>query len=98
MSQASNSILFTPVELGHLNLRNRLVFPAVTTLYNENEILSDKDIHFYEARAKGGAGLIITGMLSIISSEGSRIQWPGIHDERFVPQMRKLVLCFLTKY
>lgn len=90
MFQASNSILFTPVKLGHLNLRNRLVFPAVTTLYNENEILSEKDIHFYEARAKGGAGLIITGMLSIISSEGSRIIWPGIHDERFVPQMRKL--------
>jgi len=92
MFQTSNSIVFTPVKLGHLNLRNRLVFPAVTTLYNENEILSEKDIHFYEARAKGGAGLIITGMLSIISSVGSRIIWPGIHDERFVPQMQKLTV------
>lgn len=90
MFQESRPYLFKPVKIGNLTLKNRLVFPAVTTLYNEDEVLTEKDIRFYEARAKGGAGLIITGMLSIISHKGARLRWPGMYDERFVPQARIL--------
>jgi len=83
-------LLFTSVRLGALNLKNRLVFPAVTTFYNENEALTEKEIRFCEARAKGGAGLITTGMLGVISSHGSRMEWPGVYDAKFIPQMQKL--------
>lgn len=91
MSQNKFPHLFAPLKIGSRTLKNRLFFPAVSTLYAEEEVLTEKDIRFYEARARGGAGLIITGMFSIISHLGAKLRWPGMYDRKFVPQAKKLV-------
>jgi 2,4-dienoyl-CoA reductase-like NADH-dependent reductase (Old Yellow Enzyme family) len=49
----------SPLELGHLSLRNRIVQPSHTLLYGEDRILSDRHIAYYKERALGGVGLII---------------------------------------
>lgn len=90
MLRPSNSVLFTPIKLGHLDLKNRLVFLPVTTLFGEDVRISDKDINLYQARASGGVGLIITGLMSIIDTRDAPIHFPCIYDERFVPPLRRL--------
>lgn len=52
--------LFTPLRLGPLTLRNRIVFSAHLTNYARDGHPSDQHVAYYAARAKGGAGLIIT--------------------------------------
>jgi 2,4-dienoyl-CoA reductase-like NADH-dependent reductase (Old Yellow Enzyme family) len=49
-------LLFSPIKVGALELRNRIVMPPMVTCM---EAGCDQDHAWYVARAKGGAGLII---------------------------------------
>ena len=52
--------LFSPLQLGPLTLRNRVVFSAHLTNYAKDGKPSEQHAAYYAARAAGGAGLIIT--------------------------------------
>ncbi len=52
--------LWTPLELGPVTARNRIVFSAHLTNYARNGLPTEQHAAYYGARAAGGAGLIIT--------------------------------------
>ncbi|MBB6445284.1 oxidoreductase [Bacillus benzoevorans] len=53
--------LFTPMKIGALEIPNRFVVPPMVTNYcNSDGTTTERYISYYEARAKGGWGLIIT--------------------------------------
>lgn len=52
--------LFTPIELGPVRAQNRIVFSAHLTNFAEGGLPSNQHVAYYEARAAGGTGLIIT--------------------------------------
>jgi 2,4-dienoyl-CoA reductase (NADPH2) len=52
--------LWTPLELGPVTTRNRIVFSAHLTNYARDGKPTDQHAAYYAARAEGGAGLIIT--------------------------------------
>ena len=61
--------LFEPIKIGKLELKNRIVMPALNTkLGTEWGAMSDRMIDYYAERAKGGVGLIII--------ENTCIDWP----------------------
>ena len=68
-------MLFTSFQLGRKRLRNRIVFPAVVSMYGQQNRITDRMIDFYAARAEGGAAMIITEGLSI---HASSVPAPGI--------------------
>jgi|GEM_PF-4654198 len=50
--------LFTPVKIGNMEVKNRIVMLPMTTGYPEaDETVGDRFINFFAERAKGGAGL-----------------------------------------
>jgi mycofactocin system FadH/OYE family oxidoreductase 2 len=53
-------LLFSPLQVGPLRLSNRIVFSAHLTNYAVDGLPSEQHAAYYAARAKGGAGLIIT--------------------------------------
>jgi len=53
-------LLFTPLALGPVVVRNRIVFSAHLTNYAQDGAPSEQHTAYYEARAAGGAGLIVT--------------------------------------
>jgi 2,4-dienoyl-CoA reductase-like NADH-dependent reductase (Old Yellow Enzyme family) len=57
--------LFEPISIGSVALRSRIIFPPMTTGFEEKGIISKQSIDFYTAIAKGGAGLIILGLEEI---------------------------------
>lgn len=57
--------LFSPLALGRLKLKNRIIFLAHRTNFAQKGLLSDRHIAYYKRRAQGGCGLIILGELSI---------------------------------
>lgn len=62
------SVLNT-INIGKINLKNRIVFPAYHTNYsNADGTVSKKLIDFYKAIAQGGCGLIFTGA-AVVSSD-----------------------------
>ena len=58
--------LFSPKKIGNVEIPNRLIRSATfTNTASPNGTPSDLSIEFYSELAKGGIGLIITGMTSI---------------------------------
>ena len=52
--------LWTPLALGPVTVRNRIVFSAHLTNYARDGLPTEQHAAYYAARAAGGAGLIIT--------------------------------------
>ena len=52
--------LWSPIRLGPVTVRNRIVFSAHLTNYAADGRPTDQHAAYYEARAAGGSGLIIT--------------------------------------
>jgi 2,4-dienoyl-CoA reductase-like NADH-dependent reductase (Old Yellow Enzyme family) len=82
--------LFTPIAIGTMELRNRIVMPAMGSHQgNPDGSLSDATIAYYAARAKGGAALIIVEIAAVHPS--SRV--PGvlaIDDDSLIPNWSEL--------
>ncbi|MCL5959173.1 MAG: FAD-dependent oxidoreductase [Chloroflexi bacterium] len=81
--------LFSPFQLGKINLRNRIVFLPHLPLYAENHMPVERDEYYYGERAKGGAALCIYGCQSVQegSTFGAEIY---ANDERVIPGYRKV--------
>src|SRR5690242_21216 len=85
--------LLSPGRIGALETRNRIVMaPMGSNLCEPDGTPGERMLAYYEARARGGAGLIIV--------EVAAIAWPAgaanpnqlaISDDRFVPGLARLV-------
>jgi len=51
--------LFSPLVLGPLTIRNRIVSTGHDTVMTEEGLVSDQLVNYQEARARGGVGLIV---------------------------------------
>lgn len=81
--------LFSPISIGTLPLRNRIVMPAMHLHYTPEGFVTEKLIAFYAERAAGGAGLLLVGGCSIdIYSAGKQII--GLNDDCFIPGLKRL--------
>jgi 2,4-dienoyl-CoA reductase-like NADH-dependent reductase (Old Yellow Enzyme family) len=63
--------LLEPVALGGLRLRNRIAHAAVTTRYAEAGRVTPRLIAYHAARARGGAGLLVTEPMNLLPSQGA---------------------------
>jgi len=52
--------LFEPIRLGKLTIRNRIAMAPMVTQYCDRGYVSEQQLAYYAARARGGVGLIIT--------------------------------------
>jgi len=58
--------LFQPCKIGQMILTNRVVLPAMGNNYGtEDGSVTDRQIDYYNERAIGGAGLLITGLIPV---------------------------------
>ena len=78
--------------IGNLEIRNRIVMPPMAVPLCTEEGFADERIrNYYEARAKGGVGLIITGLAAIDRD----FVLPGghfaIYGDEFIPGMYEMV-------
>jgi 2,4-dienoyl-CoA reductase-like NADH-dependent reductase (Old Yellow Enzyme family)/thioredoxin reductase len=85
------SKLFSPVSIGKMELKNRLVMaPMVNGFANDDGSVSQRMIDFYEARARGGVSLIILPSVSVDKASKFGCN-PVLWDDRFVPGLKDLV-------
>jgi 2,4-dienoyl-CoA reductase (NADPH2) len=58
--------LFSPLRLGTMELRNRLVMSPMTTDYaGDDQLPTPRLLDYLEARARGGVGLVTTEACSV---------------------------------
>lgn len=84
--------LFSPLEIGSMKLKNRLALGPITTgLEAEDGTISEKASNFWEARAKGGVGLIILDMVTVDGSVPYLGNTIGLYDDKLIPPLKQFV-------
>jgi 2,4-dienoyl-CoA reductase-like NADH-dependent reductase (Old Yellow Enzyme family) len=89
---AAYSNLFTPGKIGSIELKNRIVMAPMGSNFAEADgHCSERIQAFYEARAKGGAGLLTMGVGSIAYPAGTAEPYQvGISSDDFIPGLKQL--------
>jgi 2,4-dienoyl-CoA reductase-like NADH-dependent reductase (Old Yellow Enzyme family) len=75
--------LLSPLQIGTTEVRNRIMQTAHAKMYSQNGHDTQRDVDYQVARAKGGAGLLITGnrLVHPTSTTGNqRFQWAYLKD------------------
>lgn len=73
-----------------LTVRNRVVMAPMTTWSaNADETISDDELAYYRARAKG-AGMVLTGCAHVQESGIGFTDEFAAYDDRFIPSLRRL--------
>ncbi len=84
--------IFSKGQIGKLEIKNRIVMPAMgTSLASFTGEASDEIIRYYEERAKGGCGLIITEITRVDDESG--IGTPNqlcAMDLKHIPRLERL--------
>ncbi|KAF9459308.1 hypothetical protein BDZ94DRAFT_1268616 [Collybia nuda] len=84
------SALLTPLKVGSITIRNRVGMSAMTRNRAPGTIPSDTMVEYYQQRAAGGAGLIVTEGI-LVSRQGT--EWahaPGIWNKEQVAGWKKI--------
>jgi 2,4-dienoyl-CoA reductase (NADPH2) len=81
-------LLFSPIRIGTLTIKNRIAMPSMGLMYTHDGTMNDRIRHFYFERARGGAGLLITGPYAVDKAGGGPVLL-GLDEDRFVPALRE---------
>jgi len=83
--------LFSPIEIGAMEVKNRIVMAPMTTNWAADDgSIPSKLRDYLEARAKGGVGLIITEVASLDRLVPYQLQTVGLWDDSLIPTWRQL--------
>jgi len=91
MIQRKDSIVFSPGHIGNIELKNRLVRSATyDNAATPEGRVTEKMIEIYRTLAKGGIGLIITGIVGIYKKAITPHLILGNYDDSFLPELKKI--------
>ena len=84
--------LFSPIMVGNLRFKNRVVFPPISTnLASMQGEITPEFVYHYGRRAKGGASMIIIENLCIQYPDARHgATQPRIDDDSFIPGLSKI--------
>lgn len=82
-------LLFSPIQINTMVLKNRIVMTAMHLGYTPGGQITDRLVEFYALRARGGAGLIIVGGCTIDPWAGMA-DMISIKDDTFLPGLERL--------
>jgi 2,4-dienoyl-CoA reductase-like NADH-dependent reductase (Old Yellow Enzyme family)/thioredoxin reductase len=83
-------LLAQPGKIGTMELKNRLVIPAMCTNYTYQGHFTDQAVHYYGLRAKGGAGLMIIEASATDYPSARSVLNNAVSDDRYIPTLKKL--------
>ena len=84
MTSTAYPHLFSPARVGPVEVANRVAVSAHHNNFDINGLWSERTIKYLEARAAGGAGLIIAGAIRVHPRNPESICWPR-SDWAFAP-------------
>lgn len=85
---SKDSLLLQPIQVGGLTLKNRIMFPPLTTNYEERDgSIGEQSLHFYQRLAKGGVGYVVVGDVAPVNTATPT---PKLCDDRQIPAFRRL--------
>lgn len=84
--------LFSPITIGTLTLKNRLVTTAMESCYCDDEgMITQRYIDYVAARAKGGWGMQTTELTSVSKNGRAFYRCCELWDDKFIPGHKRMV-------
>ncbi|MCP8689642.1 dimethylglycine demethylation protein DgcA [Marinobacterium sedimentorum] len=86
-------VLFQPLKINQLTIRNRVVSTAHAEVYaTDGGMTTDRYVKYYEEKAKGGCGLCICGGSSVVSIDSPQSWWSSVNlsTDRIIPHFQNL--------
>jgi len=92
MAGQDTRALLSPGRIGGLELRNRIIVTAMGVSLSEPDgHVGERLMAYHEAQARGGAGLIVTGVAGVAWPVGAvQPNQTAISDDRFLPGLTEL--------
>ena len=89
---SEQNLLFTPMEINGMQLKNRMVRSATYEhMATEDGKVTDQLINFYSKLAKGGVGLIMLGYAYVQENGHCAPSQIGIYSDDHIPGLKNLV-------
>lgn len=83
--------LFSPIEIGPVSIRNRIVSTAmISNLADRDHLPNERHAYYYAEKAKGGVGLIVTESQAIHPTAGASAFAMAGYDPAVVPGYRRI--------
>ena len=82
--------LFSPLKIGHVEVKNRLSFQPHLTNFAENSLPSERHKYYWGERARGGVGLIITEEMSVHPTDRAYEKLIDVFHREVIPGFRKI--------
>ncbi len=82
-------LLFTPIKVGKMELKNRIVMPAMHYLSSWEGLVLPHHTDYFVERARGGAALIIIGGCTIDETSGA-LNMLSVRHDKFIPGLSAL--------
>lgn len=83
------SNLFSPIKIKGLELKNRIIMPAMGTKFPKDNEVTDQLVNYHIERAKGGTALNIVEVTGVHQPSVPGI-YPSLGEDRFIPGMKRL--------
>lgn len=82
--------LFSPIKIKGLELKNRVVFPAMgTKMPTEDKYVTQQIIDYHVARVVGGCGLNFTEVCSVYAPASPK-KFLSIAEDKYIPGLKQL--------
>ncbi|MBI4831330.1 MAG: FAD-dependent oxidoreductase [Candidatus Lindowbacteria bacterium] len=81
--------IFEPITISNLEIKNRIYMPAMHLGMAADFEVTDQITSFYAERARGGAGMICVGYVTVDEYSGNT-QNIGGHKDEFIPGLARL--------
>lgn len=86
-----NSILFSPIQVGSVQIPNRFVRSATHDFMAEEDgTATERQVQLFRQLAKGEVGLIITGHVYVNPNGKASPRQAGISEDRFIEGLRRI--------
>ena len=92
--------IWEPISINTMELKNRIGLPSMVNMPGgEDGFISEQTIRWYELRAAGGAGLIMTGAVVVTAPTPEILErrqttgmnkWVGVTDDKYIPGWKRL--------
>ena len=83
--------LFEPITVGTMEVKNRIVMPAMGLGLAKDGMITDWYDAFYVERARGGVGLIVVGLAPTLPTGDFPPGEIGLYKDEFIPDLRDFV-------
>lgn len=83
--------LFEQFQIADLAIRNRFMRSPTTSYYSDEDgILRDPILDYYDELSSGGVGLIVKGHLYVLEAGKVHTGQAGISDDKHIPRLKEL--------